>query len=421
VNAALQRSTFSLLLVTAIAFVSDNANAQSRLPNVELAQAEVGMFLDSKGRQVFYDVRTDEILRIVETPQQRNNGVRISPPPAAPANRVTAPKIVKRSPLPAPQIRSITPQVDEPLIEPDVVAPPESTQTALLPRPETPAQTKLQNVALLQVLLDRMGISPGVIDGQAGSNVRKAVLSANTKTGRDLSLLTEDQLRGELLASGGPAFESYIIQPDDVSGPFVAAIPVDYAQKARLPAMSYTSVAEMLAERFHMDENYLRQLNPGVNFSQIGTEIRVANPGIVSTDTVVRIEADKSAEQVRAYDELGNLVAAYPSTIGSAATPSPSGIVTIERIAINPNYTYNPKINFTQGKNKSVLTIPPGPNGPVGSVWMALSKPTYGIHGTPAPARIGKTNSHGCIRLTNWDAKELAGMVSKGVSVEFLE
>jgi lipoprotein-anchoring transpeptidase ErfK/SrfK len=93
----------------------------------------------------------------------------------------------------------------------------------------------------------------------------------------------------------------------------------------------------------------------------------------------------------------------------------------VERVAFDPNYTYNPKINFVQGSNKSVLTIPPGPNGPVGSIWIALSKPTYGIHGTPEPDRIGKTNSHGCVRLTNWDAAELARLVSKGATVQFID
>src|SRR5690606_32537873 len=105
---------------------------------------------------------------------------------------------------------------------------------------------------------------------------------------------------------------------------------------------------------------------------------------------VARIVADKSARQVRAYGEDGRLVVAYPSTIGSEATPSPSGTHTVERIALDPQYTYNPKINFQQGNNTRVLTIPPGPNGPVGTVWIALSKPTYGIHGTPDPSKIGK-------------------------------
>ena len=132
-------------------------------------------------------------------------------------------------------------------------------------------------------------------------------------------------------------------------------------------------------------------------------------------------EVCRGREQVRAYDSAGRLVAAYPATIGSSDTPSPSGTVTVERIAFDPEYTYNPKINFRQGANDKILRIPPGPNGPVGSIWIALSKPTYGIHGTPEPSRIGKTNSHGCVRLTNWDADELARMVKPGVTVEFID
>ena len=156
-----------------------------------------------------------------------------------------------------------------------------------------------------------------------------------------------------------------------------------------------------------------------VGFDTVGETIRVVAPGNNARRKVHYVVADKSRKQVRAYDRNGALVAAYPATIGSTATPSPSGKVEVTRIALDPNYTYNPKINFRQGDNNKVLTIPPGPNGPVGSVWIALSKPTYGIHGTPNPDKIGKTNSHGCIRLTNWDAKELAGLISKGVVVEF--
>ena len=136
---------------------------------------------------------------------------------------------------------------------------------------------------------------------------------------------------------------------------------------------------------------------------------------------MAKILADKGRKQVLAYDANGILIAAYPASIGSADTPSPSGTVTVERIALNPGYTYNPKINFQQGTNNKVLTLQPGPNGPVGTVWIALSKPTYGIHGTPEPSKIGRTQSHGCIRLTNWDATELAKMVKPGVTVEFID
>jgi lipoprotein-anchoring transpeptidase ErfK/SrfK len=132
-----------------------------------------------------------------------------------------------------------------------------------------------------------------------------------------------------------------------------------------------------------------------------------------------QIVADKTLRQVRAYDAAGRLLTAYPATIGSQDNPSPTGVYTVVQATPMPNYTYNPRINFQQGENTQVLTIPPGPNGPVGSMWIALSKPTYGIHGTPEPALIDKTGSHGCIRLTNWDAEELATMLASGVTVTF--
>ena len=145
------------------------------------------------------------------------------------------------------------------------------------------------------------------------------------------------------------------------------------------------------------------------------------NPGASRKGNVARIVADKARKQVFAYDDAGQLIAAYPASIGSSDTPSPSGLHAVARVAFDPNYTYNPKINFQQGENTKVLTIPPGPNGPVGTVWIALDKPTYGIHGTPDPSRIGRSQSHGCIRLTNWDATELAKMVKPGVMVEFID
>ena len=135
---------------------------------------------------------------------------------------------------------------------------------------------------------------------------------------------------------------------------------------------------------------------------------------------VARIEADKSLRQLRAYDADGRLIVAYPATIGSAENPSPSGVHLVEGVAPMPDYTYNPKINFQQGDNTEVLRIPPGPNGPVGSMWIDLSEPTFGIHGTPEPSLIDKTGSHGCVRLTNWDVTELSKMVKPGIEVAFI-
>ena len=276
-------------------------------------------------------------------------------------------------------------------------------------------------VAAYQVILDRAGASPGVIDGQMGSNVNKAVAAYEEITGRSIDFNDPQALAEELYATGGPAVIEYTITNEDVSGPFVASIPSDYSEKALLDHMSYERVTEKLAERFHMDERYLQEINPGADFNRPGTIIKVMNVGDRITTPVVRIEADKGRKQVRGYGEDGRLVVAYPASIGSSSTPSPEGEVEVTRIALNPNYTYNPKVNFQQGENTQILTIPPGPNGPVGTVWIALSRPTYGIHGTPEPSQIGRTYSYGCIRLTNWDATELAKIVSPGVTVTFVE
>jgi len=288
-------------------------------------------------------------------------------------------------------------------------------------RPDLALGGASEDIAKIQILLDRVGASPGVIDGRMGDNVNKAISAYRDLRGQALRTYDKEAIDALLAETGGDAFTTYEITPVDAAGPFVASIPDDYGEKAKLERMGYVSVIEMLAERFHMDERFLRVLNPGVSFDRPGTRIKVANLGQPITGQVTRIVADKGRKQVRAYGANGRLVAVYPSTIGSAATPSPTGSHTVERIALDPEYTYNPRLNFQQGNNTRVLTIPPGPNGPVGTVWIALSKPTYGIHGTPEPSKIGKTESNGCIRLTNWDARELAKMVQVGATVEFAE
>ncbi|WP_198174315.1 L,D-transpeptidase family protein [Mesorhizobium xinjiangense] len=277
-----------------------------------------------------------------------------------------------------------------------------------------------EDVARLQVVLDRAGVSPGVIDGRMGSNVEKALTAYVELTGQSLRADDHEAVARALEASGRSAFTTYAVTPEDAAGPYVASIPSDYGEKAKLQRLGFTSASEKIAERFHMDESYLVALNPGARFRP-GEQLKVVDPGKPGTGSVSHIVADKSRKQVRAYDAAGGLVAAYPATIGSSDTPSPTGTHEVARVAFDPEYTYNPRLNFKQGSNDRVLTIPPGPNGPVGSIWIALSKPTYGIHGTPEPSRIGKTNSHGCVRLTNWDAQELARMVKPGVTVEFLE
>lgn len=330
--------------------------------------------------------------------------------PQAPAD------VQRRAPKPPPLDQAaINPAEPEILVEP---AQPGGPAVKVNPSLSIGAH---EDIAELQILLDRAGASPGVIDGRFGSNVDKALAAYKEITGIQLRTTDVTGIKEALAASGGDAFAHYTITPEDAAGPYVASIPEDYSQKAQLERMAYTSVTEAIAERFHMDENYLKALNPGVNFNRPGTIVKVANFGKLVSTPVANIIADKGRKQVRAYDAQGKLVAAYPATIGSSDTPSPSGTHTVSRVALDPNYTYNPKVNFKQGENDKILTIPPGPNGPVGSVWIALDKPTYGIHGTPDPSKIGKTESHGCVRLTNWDARELAKLVKPGVTVEFVD
>lgn len=326
-----------------------------------------------------------------------------------------------------PQVVRREPVTRSPLGDPLAAAPQETAPDTVIEAPPAtgkmvaPAFTARQDVAALQILLDRAGASPGVIDGKFGSNVDKALVAYRDITGANLKSTDTADIKAALAATGGDAFTEYTITPEDAAGPFVASVPADYSEKAQLDHLSYTSVLQMLAARFHMDEAYLKALNPDTNFNRPGTIIRVANTGRKAAAKVTRIIADKGRKQVRAYDESGKLVVAYPATIGSTDTPSPTGTHAVSRVALNPNYTYNPKLNFKQGNNDKILTIPPGPNGPVGTVWIALDKPTYGIHGTPDPSKIGKTESHGCVRLTNWDAEQLAKLVSPGVPVEFVD
>ena len=337
------------------------------------------------------------------------------PLPANPEG-IPAPQPVERQPLKEASIDPAQPTSPDGSVAP--AEPPAGGKSTVNPSLSLGAR---DDIAALQVLLDRAGASPGAIDGRFGSNMDKALAAYREITGTNLKSTDVAGIKAELEKSGGPAFATYSITAEDAAGPYVASIPEDYSRKATLERMSFTSVTEALAERFHMDEAYLKAINPGANFNRPGTLVKVVNFGRLAQTSVTHIIADKSRKQVRAYDASGKLVAAYPATIGSSDTPSPTGTHAVSRVAFDPNYTYNPKINFKQGANDKVLTIPPGPNGPVGSIWIALDKPTYGIHGTPEPSKIGKTESHGCVRLTNWDAAELAKLVKPGVPVDFVE
>lgn len=411
-------SMFRLLLSVSLAIpvaLTCNNTAAASEPVMQLAQLYDPADVPPQQRQQQLRLYQDQYGRRIYT-DDRGQIVRVEEPPAYPAG-VTPPPLGINNQGPIDSGSPYDTDVPEAPNAPPYRA--DGTPSDYAPAIQMPKAK--ESVAAIQILMDRIGASPGAIDGVAGSNFDKAAAAAGEISGRFIDPNDKAALDAALQATGGPAFTQYTITDKDINQPYAASIPADYAMKAQMPAMSYTSVREMLAERFHIDEAFLQELNPTAHFSRAGETIKVPNLLLPKRESVTRIIADKARKQVRGYNAAGRLVAAYPSTIGSSDNPSPSGTVQVERIAINPNYTYNPKVNFKQGSNDRILTIPPGPNGPVGTVWIALSKPTYGIHGTPEPSRIGKTSSHGCIRLTNWDAQELAKMVKPGVVVHFTD
>jgi lipoprotein-anchoring transpeptidase ErfK/SrfK len=207
-----------------------------------------------------------------------------------------------------------------------------------------------------------------------------------------------------------------------VKGPFLEKLPAKLEDMKDLKALSYTSPREAIAEKFHMSEALLAALNPGKKFDRAGEIILVANvPNKQAKLTIGRIEVDKSQQTVRAFDPSGALIAFFPATVGSEEKPTPSGSFKVVSTDANPNYRYNPDYKFKGVKSRQAFTIKPGPNNPVGSYWIGLSAEGYGIHGTPNPSKVSKSESHGCVRLTNWDAGLLGSNVKKGTPVVFVD
>lgn len=270
-----------------------------------------------------------------------------------------------------------------------------------------------------QVLLDRADFSPGVIDGAMGANTARALRAYQRAAGLPADGRITPALLDHLRAGApGGIIETYTITEEDAEGPFVD-VPATMEAMAGMAVLAYETPVELLAEKFHMDQDLLRALNPGADFGQAGTRIRVVATGRSGLGgKVARIEVDKADSSVRAFAADGSLLGRFPATVGSASFPSPNGVMEVRAVAPVPKYYFSPD-GRSWGPDRN-LTIAAGPNNPVGGTWIDLSKDGYGIHGTPDPNLIGKTASHGCVRLTNWDAEELAKAVSRGTKVVFV-
>ncbi len=318
-------------------------------------------------------------------------------------------------------------------------------QNAARPAPaaanEQSAEPKMdEGVLHAQVLLDRAGFSPGVIDGMEGISFEAALKGFQQSRGLQVSGKLDDQTRAALMQDNAPATVQLRVAESDARGPF-GPIPKEPEAQAKLERLAYRNLLEKLAEKFHTTPDTIVALNDPKTVLRTGAVLRLPNVMRrggsyanakqdvaqllsdlnVSPDQpkAKRVVVDKSDKVVHVYDASGRMIAQFPATMGSEKDPLPLGNWKVNTIAYNPPFKYQPQLFWDVKDDEPEQMLPPGPNGPVGLVWIDLNKEHIGIHGTNSPETIKRAESHGCVRLTNWDAARLSRMIDNGMEVVF--